>query len=218
MGNCLRRSASTEEESNQRNIIVLPLSSCGYDGSFVANHILKKEKFDMRYSSGAGKAVIATDCEVIHRDKPYSFTVATVRGEFNKTSEMLQKIAYNMSRCAEGGVNCVVFVMPLSRRIPDDDIFNNISEEAQSIIMLIITGCADMSEEEKKDYAKKLKKQNKENVIPKARMIPVCFSGQDDFSVSMREKRIKRDEETLLNVICHNCKEMVPADNLLKAV
>lgn len=210
---------SSSEDKKRVSIIVRSLHDPAY-AALVANHIVKEEKY---VAAEEGKSLvrpvgISKDIEVVYKGNTYSFTVARDR----RNSLSVQELIAEVSRRVEY-VNCIAFVLD-KETIDDEESFKELelfdgydSLQAQSISLLIITGCGrETSDKEKEGVIKRC--SEKIRYQPVKGIIPVCFSN-DDFRLSgpmkgIRQRMIDKDRDLLCDVICCQSDSLVPVKEL----
>lgn len=209
---------SSSEDKKRVSVIVRSLHDPAY-AALVANHIVKEERFvAAKGKSLVRPVVMGKDIEVVYKDNTYSFTVAFDR----QNSLSVQELIAEVSRRVEY-VNCIVFVLD-KETIDDEESFKELelfdgydSLQAQSISLLVITGCGrETSDKEKEEIIKIC--SEKIQYQPVKGIIPVCFSN-GDFRLSgpmkgIRQRMIDKDRNLLCDVICCQSDSLVPVKEL----
>ena len=222
------------------NILIIPttVTDCpeyfkhGYndtsleDSFIVANHIVKKEgEFGLRpMLTTYTNAEVLFDYEVTHNDETYSFNIGYVRQsreiEINNNG-LMDVLADEIPRYV-AGLHLVIFVTSCRKSIPvTESIIKYFPPEAQSISLLVVTQCnrdKNMSDKERRYIIDKFDAWCGSYKMKKG-IIPVCFR-DGDFHLSGPRKgfhgrRIREDEEILLDLIINWCEEMVPVKSIL---
>ena len=223
------------------NILIIPITvtDCseffkhGYndtsleDSFIVANHIVKEEgEFGLRNSMMTiyTSAEVLFDYEVTRNDETYSFNIGYVRQgreiEINDNG-LINILAREIPRYVVG-LHLVIFVTSCTKSIPvTKSIIKRFPPEAQSISLLVVTQCnrdKNMSDKERKDIIDEFDGWCGSYKMKKG-IIPVCFR-DGDFHLSgprkgFHARRIREDEEILLDLIINQCEEMVPVKSIL---
>ena len=223
------------------NILIIPITvtDCseffkhGYndtsleDSFIVANHIVKEEgEFGLRNSMMTiyTSAEVLFDYEVTRNDETYSFNIGYVRQgreiEINDNG-LINILAREIPRYVVG-LHLVIFVTSCTKSIPvTESIIKYFPPEAQSISLLVVTQCnrdKNMSDKERKDIIDEFDGWCGSYKMKKG-IIPVCFR-DGDFHLSgprkgFHARRIREDEEILLDLIINQCEEMVPVKSIL---
>ena len=223
------------------NILIIPttVTDCsdffkhGYndtsleDSFIVANHIVKKEgEFGLRKSMMTiyTSAEISFDYEVTLNDETYSFNIGYVRQSREikiNNNGLMDVLADEIPRYV-AGLHLVIFVTSCTKSIPvTESIIKYFPPEAQSISSLVVTQCnrdKNMSDKERRSIIEEFDACCGSYKMKKG-IIPVCFH-DGDFHLSGPRKgfhgrRIREDEEILLDLIINQCEEMVPVKSIL---
>ena len=199
------------EIKKQRNVAVVQLAQG--DLRIVANHIYRTEVFN-KDSGDNTEDKEKSYTFVEYKDETYSFNVLPI---------------YNISLMEDvpryvRDVNCIVFVVDAEKDMMDiNDDWDNwdlicFTEDAQSISLLVITGCDRlMSQEEREEIVETAKGLCGRYQMRKG-ILPVCFA-DDDFHLSgpmkiIRQRKIKEDEDSLHSILCAQCDNPVLAATL----
>ena len=196
------------QKGKHRNVAVVQLAQG--DLRIVANHIYRTEVFN-KDSVDSTEDKEKSYTFVKYKEETYSFNVLPI---------------YNISLMEDvpryvRDVNCIVFVVDAEKDmmdINDNWDLRCFTEDAQSISLLVITGCDRlMSQEEREEIVETAKGLCGQYQMKKG-ILPVCFA-DDDFHLSgpmkiIRQRKIKEDEDSLHSILCAQCDNPVLAATL----
>lgn len=197
------------EIKKQRNVAVVQLAQG--DLRIVANHIYRTEVFN-KDSVDSTEYKEKSYTFVEYKDETYSFNVLPIY------DISLMKDVPRYVR----DVNCIVFVVDAKKDMDIDEYLDltYFTKAAQSISLLVITGCDRLMSQEEREKIVETAKGLCGQYQMKKGILPVCFT-DDDFHLSgpmkiIRQRKIKEDEDSLHSILCAQCDNPVLAKNLKK--